>query len=217
MSGVSAPAEAGAAAWHQLTTAAVLDRLVTTATGLSTHEAARRLREHGPNELAASRPVSPLRLFAAQFKNILILILLIAAGLSVFLGHTLEAVVISVILLFAALLGFVQEYRAERAIEGLRRMAAPVATALRDGDEQDVPARDLVPGDVVRLEAGARVPADARVLEAVNLKVEEASLTGESLPVGEGPRGAWLRRISRSATGRTWSTPARPSRTDGGR
>ena len=80
-------------------------------------------------------------------------------------------------------LGFVQEYRAERAIEGLRRMAAPVAIALRDGEEQDVAARDLVPGDVVRLEAGARVPADARVIEAVNLKVDEAALTGESLPV----------------------------------
>lgn len=171
------------AAWHTLSTAAVLERLAAAEGGLSGEEARRRLREHGPNELVASRRMSPLRLLAAQFKNVLILILLVAVGLSAFLGHTLEAVVISVILLFAALLGFVQEYRAERAIEGLRRMAAPVATALRDGDEQDVAARELVPGDVVRLEAGDRVPADARVLEAVNLKVEEAALTGESLPV----------------------------------
>ncbi|HQQ76187.1 MAG TPA: cation-translocating P-type ATPase [Thermoanaerobaculia bacterium] len=173
------------APWHTLSAEAVLARLATAEGGLSGEEAARRLREHGPNELVASRRTSPLHLLAAQFKNVLILILLIAVGLSAFLGHTLEAVVISVILLFAALLGFVQEYRAERAIEGLRRMAAPVATALRDGDEQDIAARELVPGDVVRLEAGARVPADARVLEAVNLKVEEAPLTGESQPVGK--------------------------------
>ncbi len=173
------------APWHTLSAAAVLERLAAAEGGLSSEEARRRLREHGPNELVASRRMSPLRLLAAQFKNVLILILLVAVGLSAFLGHTLEAVVIAVILLFAALLGFVQEYRAERAIEGLRRMAAPVATALRDGDEQDIAARELVPGDVVRLEAGARVPADARVLEAVNLKVEEAPLTGESLPVGK--------------------------------
>ncbi|MCM3877728.1 MAG: cation-transporting P-type ATPase, partial [Thermoanaerobaculia bacterium] len=121
-------------AWHTLSAAAVLDRLATTGTGLSSDEAARRLREHGPNELAASSRVSPLRLLVAQFKNVLILILVVAGGLSALLGHRLEAVVIAVILLFAALLGFVQEYRAERAIEGLRRMAAPVATALRDGD-----------------------------------------------------------------------------------
>ncbi len=107
---------------------------------------------------------------------------MVAVGLSALLGHALEAVVIAVILLFAVVLGFVQEYRAERAIEGLRRMAAPSATVLRDGEEDDVAARTLVPGDVVLLEAGARVPADARVIEAVNLKVEEAALTGESLP-----------------------------------
>ena len=170
-------------AWHALSVAAVLDRLDTAESGLSSEDAARRLAETGPNELAASRRVSPWSLLLAQLKNVLILILLVAVGLSALLGHALEAVVIAVILLFAVVLGFVQEYRAERAIEGLRRMAAPVATALRDGEERDVAARELVPGDVVRLEAGARVPADARVMEAVNLEVDEAALTGESLPV----------------------------------
>jgi len=170
-------------AWHPLSVAAVFDRLGTTESGLSSEDAARRLSEHGPNELTASDGTSPWSLLLGQFKNVLILILLVAVGLSALLGHPLEAVVIAVILLFAVVLGFVQEYRAERAIEGLRRMAAPVATALRDGEERDVAARDLVPGDVVRLEAGARVPADARVMEAVNLKIEEAALTGESLPV----------------------------------
>jgi Ca2+-transporting ATPase len=159
-----------------------LERLDTSEGGLGSAEAARRLAAHGPNELEASSRASPLRLLLAQFKNVLILILMVAVGLSALLGHTLEAVVIAVILLFAVVLGFVQEYRAERAIEGLRRMAAPVATVLRDGDERSVPARAVVPGDVILLEAGARVPADARVIEAVNLKIEEAALTGESLP-----------------------------------
>ena len=171
-----------APAWHTLAVAAVLERLATTEGGLSGADAARRLAEHGPNELEPSRRTSPWSLLLAQLKNVLILILTVAVGLSALLGHTLEAVVIAVILLFAVVLGFVQEYRAERAIEGLRRMAAPMATVLRDGEEQDVPARALVPGDVVLLEAGARVPADARVITAVNLKIEEAALTGESLP-----------------------------------
>jgi Ca2+-transporting ATPase len=169
------------AAWHTLPVATVLDRLETTESGLSDAEAARRLVQHGPNELEASGRTSPWSLLFAQFKNVLILILMVAVGLSALLGHALEAVVIAVILLFAVVLGFVQEYRAERAIEGLRRMAAPVANVLRGGEEQDVPARSLVPGDVFLLEAGTRVPADARVIEAVNLKVEEAALTGESL------------------------------------
>jgi Ca2+-transporting ATPase len=169
-------------AWHTLSVAAALDRLDTTEGGLSGAEAARRLAEHGPNELEASGRTSVWSLLLAQFKNILILILMVAVGLSALLGHALEAVVIAIILLFAVLLGFVQEYRAERAIEGLRRMAAPVATVLREGEEHDVAARALVPGDVVLLEAGTRVPADARVIEAFNLKVEEAALTGESLP-----------------------------------
>jgi Ca2+-transporting ATPase len=169
------------AAWHTLPVATVLERLESTESGLSDLDAARRLVQHGPNELEASGRTSPWGLLLAQFKNVLILILMVAVGLSALLGHALEAVVIAVILLFAVLLGFVQEYRAERAIEGLRRMAAPSAKVLRGGEEQDVAARSLVPGDVVLLEPGTRVPADARVVEAVNLRIEEAALTGESL------------------------------------
>ena len=118
-----------------------------------------------------------------QFENVLILILLVGAGLSAVLGHQTEAIVISVIVVFAALLGFVQEYRAERALEALRELAAPTATVVRGGRELDVPARELVPGDLVRLTAGDRVPADGRVCDAANLAVEEAALTGESVPV----------------------------------
>jgi Ca2+-transporting ATPase len=151
--------------------------------GLSNEEAARRLAAHGPNELEAADVIAPWQILLAQFKNVLILILLVAVGLSAVLGHATEAAVISVIVVFAAALGFVQEYRAERAIEALRQMAAPKATVVRDGKEDDVPARELVPGDVVLLRAGDRASADARLSEVVALQVEESALTGESLPV----------------------------------
>lgn len=169
--------------WHALSNEAVFSRLKSAPTGLTSAEAAHRLTEHGPNEIQAASHISPWTILFEQFKNVLIVILLIATALSVFLGHGIEAVAIAVIVLFAILLGFVQEYRAERAIEALRRMAAPTATALRNGEEVDIPARDLVPGDVVLLRAGNKIPADVRLIEAVNLKIEEAALTGESVPV----------------------------------
>jgi P-type Ca2+ transporter type 2C len=152
-------------------------------TGLNGQEAARRLEQYGPNELATASRVAPWRLLLEQFRNVLILILLVAVGLSLVLGHATEAIVIAAIVLLAAVLGFVQEYRAERALEALGRMAAPTATALRDGEELDVSARELVPGDIVLLHAGDRAAADGRLVEAVNLQVDESGLTGESLPV----------------------------------
>ncbi len=162
----------------------VLERLGTDpAHGLSEKEAERRLAEHGPNELQAARRISPWAILLAQFKNVLILVLLAAVALSAFLGDVLEAAVIAAIVLLAVLLGFFQEFRAERAIEALRRMAAPTATVVRGGEEREVPARDLVPGDVLLVQAGDRIPADARLLEAANLKIEESALTGESAPV----------------------------------
>jgi P-type Ca2+ transporter type 2C len=150
---------------------------------LSHEEATRRLAVHGPNELEGGDVITPWQILLAQFKNVLILILLVAVGLSAVLGHATEAAVISVIVVFAAVLGFVQEYRAERAIEALREMAAPSATVVRDGKEDDVAARELVPGDVVLLRAGDRASADARLTGVVALQVEESALTGESLPV----------------------------------
>jgi Ca2+-transporting ATPase len=171
--------------WHILEAAVVLGRLGATEHGLSGEEAGRRLLAHGPNELGLARRVSPWSLLLGQFKNVLILILVAAVVFSALLGQGLEAAVILVILLFAAGLGFAQEYRAERAIERLRHMAAPLATVLRDGQERSVPARELVAGDVVLLDTGARVPADGRLLQAVNLALEEAALTGESLPVAK--------------------------------
>jgi Ca2+-transporting ATPase len=170
--------------WYHLTVDVVLSQFNSNSDrGLSKAEASRRLMEYGPNELQAVHRISPWVLLIEQFKNVLIIILLVATILSFFLGHGVESIAIAVIVLFAVLLGFVQEYRAERAIEALRKMAAPTATVLRDGEEADVPARELVPGDVVLLRAGDKIPADARLIEAVNLQVEEAALTGESVPV----------------------------------
>jgi len=169
--------------WHALDLPAVYTELSASPQGLTSDEAARRLTLYGPNELQATTRISPWTILLNQFKNILIIILLIATGLSILLGHGIESIAIIVIVLFAVLLGFIQEYRAERAIEALRQMAAPNATVLRDGREQVVPARTLVPGDIVLLRAGDRVPADLRLIEAVNLQIEEAALTGESLPV----------------------------------
>jgi len=169
--------------WHTLSIDDVYLHLHTKATGLTNEEAARRQVEYGPNELQAARRISPWALLLEQFKNVLIIILLIATALSAFLGHSVEAIAIAVIVLFAVLLGFAQEYRAERAIEALRRMAAPTATVLRDGEEIEIPARELVPGDVILMRAGDKIPADVRLTEAINLQIEEAALTGESVPV----------------------------------
>jgi Ca2+-transporting ATPase len=168
--------------WHTLSVEEAIAHLGTASLGLSSGEAASRIHVYGPNELTSLTRESAWRTFAAQFKNALILILLFATVISGFLGHTLEAVVITVIVLFAVLLGFFQEYRASRALDALRQMAAPVARVLRDGQEAVLPARDLVPGDVVLLRTGDRVPADTRLTQSVNLAIDEAALTGESEP-----------------------------------
>ncbi len=169
--------------WHSRDVDEVLKLLGATPVGLTSSDAKRRLETYGPNELQASDRGSPWRTLAAQFKNVLILILLSATLVSGVLGHPLEAFVIAVIVLFAVLLGFVQEYRAERALDALRKLAAPVAHVWRDGVETALAARDLVLGDIILLRAGDRVPADVRIARAIGLANDEAALTGESIPV----------------------------------
>ncbi|HET9127824.1 MAG TPA: HAD-IC family P-type ATPase, partial [Propionibacteriaceae bacterium] len=166
--------------WHTLPVDQVLADLGSTPQGLSHAEAAARLEAHGHNELRAAGGLSPWRILLEQLKNVLIVILLIATGISFALGEAVESLVIAVIVLFAVVLGFVQEYRAERAIDALRELAAPMATVTRDGREESVPARTIVPGDVIVLASGDRVPADGRILESANLKADEGPLTGES-------------------------------------
>jgi Ca2+-transporting ATPase len=169
--------------WHTLTTDETFVQLHSQPGGLSSAEATSRLQKYGPNELQAAHRISPWEILLEQFKNVLILILLGATAISLVLGHGVESIVIAIIVLFAVVLGFVQEYRAERAIEALKQMAAPTATVLRDGAESKIPAKELVPGDVILLHTGDRVPADARLIESINMQVEESALTGESVPV----------------------------------
>ncbi|MBC7185432.1 MAG: cation-translocating P-type ATPase [Calditrichaeota bacterium] len=169
--------------WHTLSCEEVLRQLGSSSSGLSSGEAARRLDQYGANELERAEEISRWKIFLGQFKNVLIVILLVATAISAALGHSTEAIAISLIVLFSVFMGYVQEYRAERALEALRRMAALRATVIRDGTEQEIPSREVVPGDIVLLSAGDKVPADGRLLEVVNLQVDEAALTGESHPV----------------------------------
>jgi Ca2+-transporting ATPase len=183
--------------WYKIDQQLVTAELKSDVTvGLSSSEAAIRLKQYGPNEVLIGHKTSGWTIFFAQFKNILIVILIVAVGLSIILGHTLEAIAITVILLFAVILGFLQEYRAERAIEALRQMAAPHATVVRDGQELEIPAREVVPGDLILIRAGNKIPADARLLQAFNLKVEESALTGESVPSEKNPATLLLNDIA---------------------
>lgn len=163
----------------------VIDLQTNLEQGLETQEAQERLEKFGANELTAEERASPVTLFFAQFKNTLIVILLIATVLSALLGEIVDAVIIFVIVMFCAVLSFVQEYRADQALNALKRMLAHTITVLRGGTEVRVPSRELVPGDVMLLEAGDRIPADARLAEIHSLKCDEAPLTGESFAVSK--------------------------------
>jgi len=170
--------------WHVAPAEEALARLQTDPeAGLSASEAAARLARHGRNEIAEGRRRGPLLMLLDQFRDFMILVLLAAAVISGVVGDLTDTLVILVIVVLNAVIGFVQEYRAERAIAALRAMAAAHARVVRDGSAVTLPAHDLVPGDIVLLEAGNAVPADLRLVEAVQLKVEEAALTGESQPV----------------------------------
>lgn len=168
---------------HNLSVGEAIESLNSSIQGLSKEEAERRLAQYGPNELAEKKKASPFMLWLGQFKNFLIIILLVAVVLSAILGEVIDAIVIFVIVLFATTLGFIQEYRAEQAMEALKRMAAPTSSVIRDGQEIEIPAREIVLGDIVALRTGDKVPADCRLIEAVNLRMEEAPLTGESVPI----------------------------------
>jgi Ca2+-transporting ATPase len=169
---------------YTLTGDAVVERFGSSAErGLSNGFAEERLAECGPNALEEVGRVSPWRQFAGQFTEFIILVLIAAAVVSGILQEWMDAIAILVIVVLNAILSFVQEYRAERALEALKKMAAPLARVLRDGEVRSIPAEELVPGDIITLEMGDLVPADARLLEDHLLQVDEASLTGESVPV----------------------------------
>ena len=169
--------------WHSKTAQEAMSELHVTAQGLTTQEAQERLATYGPNELKKEKGKSPLKLLLGQFTDILMIILLIATGLSFAVGEATDAAIILAIIIASAALGFSQEYRSEKAVEALKKMTAPTANVFRDGKEIKIPASQLVPGDIVFLYTGDKVPADARLLEAFMMKTDEASLTGESAPV----------------------------------
>jgi len=170
--------------WHSQSIEEVAKQLKTELdNGLSSAEAAGRLAQIGHNELRERPPVPFWKKVVAQLNSFVVILLIVASIVSALLGDTIEAVVIMLIVVLNAILGVVQESRAEAALAALKKMAAPDANVVRDGHRQRIPARDLVPGDVVWLEAGNFIPADLRLVESVNLKVEEAALTGESMPV----------------------------------
>jgi Ca2+-transporting ATPase len=166
--------------WHRLSIPETFELLGTAQQGLSTCTAEEKLMEIGPNELQEGKRKSIASMLLAQFKDVMILILLFAAIISGIIGDLTDTIVILVIVLLNAILGFIQEYRAEKAMQALKQMAVTLANVIRDGRTTSVPATVLVPGDIVLLEAGSAVPADIRIIESINLKIEEAALTGES-------------------------------------
>jgi len=169
--------------WHTISIDKILQQTGSTKQGISETSAQQKLSEHGPNELKEAAQRSAFSIFIAQFVDIMILVLVAAAVISGLIGDVKDTFVISVIIVLNAVIGFVQEYRAEKAMQSLKKIAAPNATIIRDGTIQNVPAVSLVPGDIVLLEAGNIIPADIRLIDTVSLKIDESSLTGESVAV----------------------------------
>jgi len=173
--------------FHAVSAVETERRLGTGKHGLTEAEAARRLAEHGPNRLPAPKQRGALTRFLAQFRNLLIVVLLVASAVTLLLGHRIDAAVIFGVVIANAIIGFVQEGRAEKAIEAIRTMLASEASVIREGLRRTVSAQELVAGDLVLLEAGDRVPADLRLVRSRNLQIAEAALTGESVPVVKSP------------------------------
>ncbi len=164
----------------------VLDSLdVNKETGLSQSEAEKRFQKYGPNSLKQKSQISPFKIFVDQFKNILVILLLIASGFSFFIGDTVEAIAIGAVIILNALFGFVTEYRAEKSVEELKKMITTDTKVLRDGEVKNIKSKNVVPGDIVIIEEGDRITADGRLVEAENLASDESALTGESEPVSK--------------------------------
>jgi len=151
--------------------------------GLTVAGAEKSLQIHGPNELISKKKINPIKIFLEQFHSFVVYILIAALVISIFLGEKIDAIVIGVIVILNSIFGFVQEYKAEKSIEALKKLASLKATVIRDGKEKEIDAKQLVPGDIIVLETGDKIPADSRLIEIVELQTQEAALTGESLPV----------------------------------
>lgn len=169
--------------WYSIPWKNVLEKLGSDENGLSEKEVGKRLEKYGFNEIETGRKKTALTIFLNQFKSILVLLLVFSTIVSFFLGEIHDAIVILAIIIMNSILGFIQEYRAEKSLEALKKLAAPKCKVIRNGVEKIIPARELVPGDIVMVSAGDKIPADMRLIKAVNLKIDEAILTGESIPV----------------------------------
>lgn len=171
-----------AARWHSLDSQATLDKLGSSPEGLKQSEAKDRLKRFGPNRLRPAQRHGPLVRLLLQFHNVLVYILLVAGLATALLEHWIDTGVIVGVVVINALIGFIQEGKAERALEAITHMLSLEATVIRDGERQTLPAEDLVPGDMVMLRSGDKVPADLRLTEVRELRIDEAMLTGESVP-----------------------------------
>ncbi|MAG15523.1 haloacid dehalogenase [Candidatus Woesearchaeota archaeon] len=169
--------------YYTLSADKVLDELKTSINGLSEEDASRRLNHYGSNQLKESKKISPVKIFFSQFNNFLIWILLIAVVISAILGDVVEGVVISVIIIMNAVIGFIQEFKTEKAIESLKKLSGLKTDVLRNGERKQIDAKQIVPGDILFLETGDKVSADCRLIEESNFETQESSLTGESTPV----------------------------------
>ena len=163
----------------------VFDKLSSAPKGLSGDEASTRLEKYGKNELEEGEKVSPVKLFLEQFADFLIIILIIAATLSLIMGHQVDFYLIVAIVIGNGIFGFIQDWKAEQSIQALKEMASPEALVRRDGEKREIPLKEVVPGDLVYLEQGSAIPADARLVKAESLEVDESALTGESEPVSK--------------------------------
>ena len=173
--------------WHALREQELLEALESSRDGLKREAAAERLRRYGSNRLPEAPKKPAILRFLVQFHNLLIYVLMVAGLAALALGHMIDAIVILAVVVINALIGFIQEGKAEQAMEAIGKMLALKATARRDGKWREVPAEELVPGDIVRIKSGDRVPADIRLVDAHGLRVDQAALTGESVPVGKTP------------------------------
>jgi len=169
--------------WHACEAARALQSLDSATHGLAQDEATRRLQTYGPNRLAEAEPPGVLARLLRQFNNMLLIVLMVAAAVTAAMGHLIDSGVIAAVVVLNAVIGFVQEGKAERALQAIRHLLAPHAVVLRDGIQHDIDAADLVPGDIVLLASGDSLPADVRLIQARNLRVDESALTGESMPV----------------------------------
>ncbi len=196
----SSPKSDSGKKWHEMPIGNTLKSLGTTEKGLSESEAKSRLERFGLNEIRRERKINKFKIFLNQFKSPLVIILIIATLLSALIGEILDSIVILIILIFNAGFGFFQEYKAEKTIEALKKLTAPEAMVVRKGKTKRIPSSMLVPGDIVLLEQGAKIPADLRITKEVELKIDESALTGESISVSKSSEGIKCKTLAEMAS-----------------